>query len=341
MDYSKESGMEKGLLVAFLAVIFWSLLLVTSRYMVTTMELNAWNFSFIQLIFGGLAMLLIAGPGESGMNTLKHSYTWWWGALRTMSVVTYTSALIYTTATEASIMEHVDIFIGVLLGWIFLGRKPSKSDIPGHILIFIALAIVVAGHDGGLANPAIWLVGFSGFAIAVTSFLAEIHPESNKAAGVKGRARFTGIVLMVTAFVFFMMTMIIPLLSAKFPQLLENEVYAYLTHTMPTLQDYLDPKLWMAGAVVGALMRGPVMYFSFLAIRLLKTDNYLMFITIMPFVILAMETLTGVTGIMDTSGISVWDIIASVLMVFGAMMIVLTRARTARIRAAHRGRPVE
>ena len=89
-----------------------------------------------------------------------------------------------------------------------------------------------------------------------------------------------------------------------------------------------DPATWIAGALVGILLRGPSTYATFRAIRLVGSENYLMGVAFMPALTLAGERLAAAAGWIPEPALSAATLVAGSVGVAGAAGIALLRWRS-------------
>lgn len=313
---------SRGLAAVATAVASWAVLIVISRVLVVGDGLNPWVLSFIQMAVGGAAMIVAAGPGPMPLKAVRNPHTWAYGCLRVLAAATLTAALAYGTAAEISVLSALFIPVGILLAWLLFARRPGPADVFGSLVILAGIAGVAGGLPDGILGIAAMLMAISATATAVGTAVAELHPE-NQADDRKTRLRLTGAAMLTTAAL-----MLAAAVAAAY--LDPNGVVA--VHV--PLAAVADPAVWIAGILVGVLLRGPSTYFTFRAIRMVGSENYLMGVALMPALNLAGESLAATAGLLPAPMLSTSTVAAGMLGIAGAVGIAALRWRGRGVQAA-------
>lgn len=319
--------MERGLVLAFFAVILWGFLDASSRYAVVTLGADPWVFSCLNLMIGALILLAIAGPGQGGLETIRRAHTWVFGVFRVLMTLFLVFAFTAVSASEANFMLRINVLMGMLAAWLLFKRKPTLADVPGILMILGGFITIVVRQENAYLNWAVVLVLLAALCDTVLTVIAETHPNSRKASGLHARCRYTGFVLLVTSLFFFA---IAGVMSVAKGTLAEVAVLAPLLNMAPSAADFMHPATWLAALVIGVLLRAPSMYMYLYAARLLKTENLMMAATLAPFATLAAESLFVFEGLVEASTLDGTDVLAGVAMTLGALSMVLVRAYRSR-----------
>ena len=323
--------MERGLITAFAAVILWGFLDGASRFAVTEMAVDPWMFSCINLLAGSVLMLLIAGRGHSRMGTLYHAHTWFFGFFRVLMTLFLVFAFTLISASEVNFMLRINVVLGMLAAYLLFNRKIQKTDIPGGIILVAGFLTIALRQQDAFLNVAVVLVLLAAVCDTILTVIAETHPVSNRATGIKARLRYTGFVLLVSSLFFIAIAVL--LAQLKSATLFNNEVVVAFLDNAPEFESFSHPATWMAGILVGIFLRAPSMYLYLYAARLLKTENLMMAATLAPFATLGAEGLFFSLGLMPTPTLDKIDVFAGAMMTFGALSMVFLRAGTARKKA--------
>lgn len=322
--------MERGLFMAFSAVILWGFLDAASRYAVTEVAADPWIFSCVNLMTGALLMLAMAGRGHNPMSTIYHAHTWFFGFFRVLMTLFLVFAFTSISASEANFMLRINVIMGMLAAYFIFKRKAQKTDIPGGILLVTGFFLVALRQQDAFLNVAVILVVLAAVCDTILTIIAETHPVSNRATGIKVRLRYTGFVLLVSSFFFIAIAFLLAKLKFN-PALADlGSGVATVLASAPDVANFSHPGTWVAGIVVGVLLRAPSMYLYLYAARLLKTENLMMAATLAPFATLGAEGLFFSLGLMDSPTLDSLDVLAGFLMTFGALSMVFLRARAAR-----------
>ncbi|MEM9565554.1 MAG: EamA family transporter [Actinomycetota bacterium] len=321
---------RRPLLVAFASVALWALLLVVSRIVLVTWDVDPWSFTFVQLIAGGVVSIVastaVVGGEASGeaveaadWSSLRRVRTWLYGSFRVTTAAAFTAALAHTTVTYAGLLGTINLVLGVIGAAIVYGRWPGRGEYVGLALVAAGIALLVATRlDGGLRNPAVALMLVSELAVVGAALVAESHPD-NAGESRTVRLRFSGVVLVLTASLFLALRLAQQAIGG-----------GPLGATIDT-----SPSMWIAGIVVGVTLRGPAMYTALNATRLVGAEVYLMVTASLAFAGLLLETAAGALGVVDRPTFDAIDGLLLAIIACGAVSVFAARRRaTARGAAA-------
>lgn len=323
--------MERGLLMAFTAVFFWGLLDAGSRYAVVALGADPWVFSCLNLVVGAAILLMIAGRGSAGLETIHKFHTWIFGFFRVLMTLFLVFAFTVLSASEANFMLRINVVMGMAVAWLLFKRTPSWTDAPGVLLLVGGFSTLVWNQGDAQLYWAVGLVVAAAACDTVLTVVAETHPTSRKASGLHARCRYTGFVLLVTALFFFVIAMLLAFTGNALSSLTTpGSAFAQvMTHT-PQLADFVHVPTWVASILIGSLLRAPSMYLYLYAARLLKTENLMMAATLAPFATLGAESFFVAAGVLEAPTLDMLDVAAGVTMTFGALSMVLTRMMRSR-----------
>ncbi|MEL6984479.1 MAG: DMT family transporter [Actinomycetota bacterium] len=312
MAYVEPSSRDQRLLVAFASIALWALLLVVSRIVLVTYEVDPWSFTFVQLIAGGAVSVAASGRGGTvDWSSLRRIQTWLYGGLRVITASAFTAALAHTTVTYAGLLGTTNVVFGVIGAALVFGRRPGGAEYVGLGLIVVGVSLVIASRlEGGVRNPAVALMLISEVAVVGASLLAESHPD-NAGHDRRARLRFSGVVLLATATLFLLV------------RLLQEGIDG---GSLGAAVD-VSPVMWIAGILVGVTLRGPAMYTSLNAIRLVGAEVYLMVAASLAFIGLAMETVAGRIGVVEPASYGALDVVLPTLIAAGAVSVFAIRQR--------------
>lgn len=304
--------------IALAATLGWAILLVATRIVLHRFGLNAWAFSLVQLFVGGAAMFALGGRSTIAWSSLLMPSTWIYGALRVVSTALSAAALLYVSVAQDTLLAAVNVPLAMLGAMALSARRPMPAEWTAHGVIVAGILALAASLPGGLANPAVLLELVSETAVVASTMLIERHPE-NRHDSVAARCRFTGTVLMVTALLFVVVWAGIGALGVG----IGSAALAFGSLGAAVAA----PALWIAGSLVGALGRGPVMYLALLAIRDAGTQTYLAALALLPLVGLGLETAAAQAGLLPMPHVMGIEAMAGVLVIGGSMTLVWLRLR--------------
>lgn len=286
--------------------------MVVSRIVLVAYDVDPWSFTFVQLITGGAVSVAMSAGGDAvDWSSLCRPQTWLYGILRVTTAAAFTAALAHTTVTYAGLLGTTNVVLGVVGAALFFGRWPSRTEYAGLALLVAGVAMLIGTQlDGGLRNPAVTLMLISEFAVVGASLLAERHPD-NVADDRRVRLRFSGVVLLLTATLFLVL------------RLLQQAIGG---GSLAAAVD-ASPAMWIAGVAVGVALRGPAMYTSLNAVRLVGADVYLMVAASLAFIGLLLETVAGILGVIEPATYGPVDAILLIIIATGAVSVFACRRR--------------
>ncbi|GAB5446148.1 MAG: hypothetical protein Gyms2KO_10210 [Gymnodinialimonas sp.] len=302
----------------------WSILLVASRIILLTFDLDPWLFTFIQMMAGGLFLILMTGQIQALGLRLRDRWVWIYGILRVMTAAFFTAALIHTSAANAAFLAILSVPTSVLLVWAFLRRRPSPWELPGHILVLLGLVLIAGVIEGGWRNPAIALMILSELCVVCSTLIAELHPQ-NQSEDMRQRAGLTGLMLLASAFVMLVVAGSLTALALAVPSVTNIlPVQIAWVHDPLIL---LDPALWGTAVLMGVALRGPSMFLALGAIYRVGTTNYLAALAALPLVSMLLEALAIRLNVLAPTAIWSSVTLFGCIMVVGSLLVIWSRAR--------------
>jgi hypothetical protein len=305
------------LLIVIAATVSWGVLLVAIRVLLVNFTFNAWSFTLIQLLAGGASMIALGGRGAMAWRAFGSLSIWIYGGLRVISSACSSAALLYVGVMQDTLLAAMNVPLAGLIIMVGTRRLPPATQLLAHGVIVAGILLMALALPGGLANPAVLLEWISETAVVVSTFLIERHPQ-NRVDDIGARCRFTGAVLMATAAMFILVWGLsgVAGLHLGSNALAFGDLGALLA----------DPALLIAGAAVGAFLRGPTMYLALYAIRLAGTQTYLAALALLPVVGVALEAVCAAIGWLPWPSLGWPEAIAAIMVVAGSMILVRLRA---------------
>ncbi|MEQ9348186.1 MAG: EamA family transporter [Thalassospira sp.] len=303
------------LILLLSTTLIWAMLLVCNRIALTSFDIDPYAMTCWQLVFGGIALVLMAPGRRIPWRQFTLPINWAYGFLRVMTGVTWTASLLYISAPESGILSQTGMPLAAIAATFILGRAPGRSEWLGHATL-IAGAVWLAWHlPGGFTNPAVLLMLASEVTAISSSVLAEKHPD-NQIKDAWAHLRFTGVLLLITASIFLAVPPLVDLISpVPIPYISTAGLFG--TETL------------IAGLVIGVLFRGPAMVLSLRSIKTAGIEKYILSTSILPFILLALEMIAARFGLTPppTHDSVFW--ISSLLIMIGIIQITVSKQRHA------------
>ena len=315
--------MNKGIALSLITVLMWALNDVTTRFVVQTYDAHAVVYTCLYLLVGAFILIIIAGPGEGGLRTLRLPHTWSFGVIEILMHIGQFFALVYITSTEMNFLLRMSVFLSLIMSWMFFARRPSKWDMLGALVILGGILYMLEGIPEGVRVAAFVSVLFVAITVTAKTMIAEAHPESTKDLTIKQRCRVTGYVVLAAAVLFLLFA-----LGGAVVQHVDTSGVAStmpLIASLPTLADFVYLPAILCAIVFGFLVIPANVYFYLYAVAEAKTENFLIIATLTPFVTFFLEWVASLFGLLDIRGITLSDMLAGVVIVLGGLFIVAMR----------------
>jgi len=306
------------LAVAVAATIAWAILLVATRVVLIRFEINAWGFTLVQLLTGGLAMMAFGRRASIAWASLLSPSIWAYGALRVVSAGASSAALLYVTVMQDTLLAAMNVPLAALVLVVVTRQRLPGGQVLAHAIMIAGIAIMAFSLPGGLLNPAVMLEVIAECAVVASTLLIERHPE-NRRDDIQARCLFTGTVLMVTAAMFILAWAVSGALGVS----VGSNALAFGDFS----QLFASTDLLIAGALAGVLLRGPTMYLALLAVRLAGTQTYLATLALLPFACLVFEAGCALAGWLPWPALGPAEIASGLLVVCGSLLLVRLRSR--------------
>ena len=288
---------ETPFFVTLACAFSWGILTVCGRILLLEYHFAPATFTFIQMLSGGLALVLLGRKRFSsiGLRPLKYFHTWAFGGLRIISASFYVASLLYISATNLAFLGAIAITMSVLYVWLTLKRKPKLIELPGHIIILIALYFMIMQFDGQFNNPAVWLLFSSEVIITIAITIGERHPM-NQSNNSGDTLYLTGMILLASATILLFLSYIAFTFEAQLPADFYPQIRSQISRF--ALKDILNAYAWMFGFLIGASFRAAAIYYSLRSVKLTSSEFYLGSMALMPYINLAFEHMAMKWGLL-------------------------------------------
>ncbi len=297
-------------------VVAWSVLTVAIRATLSGFGFEPWSLALAVQVMGGAALLFAAGIRSLPLDPIRRWATWVIGGLRVLTTCAFTNALLHASAGQVSQLTTVNVLLATVGALLLFGRRRRARELPGFLVIALGLALLIARLDGGLANPAVAFILFSETSVALASLLAEKHPDNLGTR--RQRLALTGFVTLLSALGLLLAWAAIGLMPAMPAGPSAADVAATLA----------SPWLWVMAFILGAMLRGPATYVAFDITARLGADGYMLGMSAMPLLVMALEPAAAAFGLLPPLHTTVADFaVAAVILAGGAWVIVARNRR--------------
>ena len=320
--------------LAFFTILLWAVDTVYGRWAITVLDVNPAIFSCISLLAASSVLIIIAGPGKAGMETLRSPFTWGYGVFQIMLSISLNWGLSFVSATELNFLTRFSIILSVLFAWMFLNRKPSLLD--GLSLSIICVGLFLVARESGSENLVPGLICIFGVALFQTlrTMIAEIHPEATGAQNIQTRCRVTGYVLLVTSVCLLALTFAGAALKHA---LIDNptslQALPFLT-SMPDWSDVLRKQTISSAVIFGGTVLPFAMYLYFYVAKQIKTEVFMSMVAFLPFITYLAEHSLATMGVLKPTYIPLPLLGYGGVIVIGAILMIYGRHRQFKIEEA-------
>ncbi len=316
--------------LAFFTILLWAVDTVYGRWAVTVLDVNPAIFSCMSLLAASSVLIIIAGPGKAGMETLRSPYTWAYGVFQIMLSISLNWGLSFVSATELNFLTRFSIILSVLFAWMFLHRKPSALD--GVSLLIIAAGLFLVARETSSDNLIPGLICIFGVALFQTlrTIIAEVHPEAIGAQSIKTRCRVTGYVLLVTSFCLLCLTFAGAALKHAFvgdPTMMQT---LPILASMPEWSDVLRKETIYSAVIFGGTVLPLAMYLYFYVAKQVKTEVFMSMIAFLPFFTYVAERSLASVGILNPTYIPLPLLGYGGIIVIGAILMIYGRHKASQ-----------
>ena len=317
-------ALNKGIYFSILTAFLWALDVIFVKFVANTWDIQPILFASFTSFSAAIALLLFAGAGRLGVDTLKQVHTWAYSCLLILYNISFIYLLSVVSAAEASFMIRIVTVVSLILSWLFISRPPSKGDILGSIGIIAAVIIIFKGVDIDLRSSALLFLLITSLLFAIRVIITETHPSSIKAKNSKDYSRVTGYVLLVTSTIF--------LISCLFSSFLkyfsvDDALINSLLFNMPSFSDFTHIPTVGFAILLGIFNVSFSTYFCFRSTQIVKSETFLMVVSLTPVMVLVIEYSLGMFGIMDVSSINNYTLIGGGIAFGFSMLMVIMRSR--------------
>ena len=314
--------MKVWALTIFSIGVLWGLGNVSVGVASKVLGANAIIYTCSLFIGASFSLLLYAGNGGLGKETLRSIDTWGYGLVLIIGFLFSFVMFSYVTAVEGALLQRFSVVGGILAGWMFFARSISLQKIIGSIFVIVGVFYVASGGDS--ENRAMLYILIILFAVlqASRAMLAEAHKTHNYATesqNKKDKIRVVGYIMFVVAMMFLGFSFLFSCIE-------------YFTETkvstiIPDLKEFTNPASIFLGLIVGMLLIAPIRLIEFAAASKIKSENYLALGALSPFSTLFWEWLTSpITGL-SLREFTVNDMLAGLIILLGGLIIAFSKAK--------------
>ena len=292
----------------------WSLYLLLTRHVVSGARLDAWAYTLVQLLTAGLALLWIGRRAVGSWSGLLAPWTVGYAFLRVAINGATAASVVWLAVTQSTLLATVSVLIGAASGWVLTRSAPPRRDWPGLALLaagIVAFAMALAPEAW---RGLLWLAVSETMAVA-GSWLIAYHPR-NRAAETAARSRFTGEILVAASLALIIVWSLLGASGAMVsPWAGAGDAFGRI-------------ELWIYATLAGLLFRAPGTWLGFWTINQTGVQTYLIALTAMPFMAIALEAFAAHVGWLAPPRLSMAEWLAAAVILAASVWLIVVRMTT-------------
>lgn len=316
---------HKAAFLSIMTVLCWAMSNVFLRYCLLEYDCNQFAIACSNVLFSGLAMIMLGSHKVNVMRILTNYQTWVFGALQIFRNLFMIMAFLYISSTQANLLSNLEIVISVLFAWILFKRRPGDIDIAAMIFIIIGCFILVAGLPFDVMAKVTAFVAISSLLNVLRTIIAEVHEDNKADLSVKDRLSMTGWIMFVSGISFMMIAALLSLIVSVSPESL-REMLPFL-QSLPEASEYVAPKNIICGFINGIFIYSVSMYCYLYAVSLSNSEYFMMFRSTQAVFTYGVEIVVSTFTALPFIALNMTDWLAAVTIVLSSACMVLMRTR--------------
>lgn len=267
--------MYKAGILSLTTILFWAMSNIFLRYSVLEYDCNQFAIACSNVLFSGLAMIVIGNHKTDIKKIVMNYQTWIFGALQIFRNLFMIMAFVYISSTQANLLSNIEIVFSVLFAWFLFKRRPGGVDVIAMIFIFIGCFILVSGLPFDVMVKATAFVAISSFLNTLRTIVAEVYKDNDAKLGFKDRLSMTGWIMFVSAITFIVFFAALSFLISYIPQNV-IDIMPFLSY-LPKPYEYVAVNNLVCGFINGVVFYAFSMYCYLYAVSLSNSEYFMMY----------------------------------------------------------------
>lgn len=315
--------LQQAAILSLITILFWAISNVFLRYCVIELNCNQFAIACSNVLFSGLAMILLGNHKINVRQIIFNYQTWLFGALQIFRNLFMIMAFVYISSTQANLLSNIEIVFSVLFAWFLFGRRPGEIDYFAMVFIIVGCFILVAGLPLDIMVKAMLFVAISSFLNVLRTIIAEVHHDNKASMSFKDRLSMTGWVLFVSGVAFIAVAMVFSWLLTLLPH--------HFSQMLPFLQSIPEPQEYIAfnnitcGLINGICFYAISMYCYLYAVSLSNTEYFMMFRSTQAIFTYGVEIVVSMFTTLPFMALNLNDWLAAVTIILSSGCMVLMR----------------
>ncbi|MCP4354919.1 MAG: diguanylate cyclase [Proteobacteria bacterium] len=306
--------MSKGYLYAYISVCLSAMYNIIAKVSLTY-NISPSVFVGIGTMAASVALFQIAGAGKLSFASFKSPRTSLYAICSLLEHLFTIHMFIYVAGAEGSLMQRINMFMALVIALIFFDRKPKMKDWFSSILVLIGVSILIYNLESNTRIIAVFWMLMATLFNTTKTFIAERHPESNKAKTFRDQARVTAFVRFATSFLFLFFLFTIAVVKQY------SGVETPILNSAPDLKDFVHPATFIWAILFGVLNNAPTAYFYFFATKTVKTEKFVAIAAFVPVITLIGEYILSLFDVLEHKPFGIHGYFAMAIILLGSIIM--------------------
>lgn len=315
--------MHKAAILSLITILFWAMSNVFLRYSILEYDCNQFAIACSNVLFSGLAMILL-GSNKINIRQIVTNYqTWVFGALQIFRNLFMIMAFFYISSTQANLLSNIEIVFSVLFAWVLFKRRPGGVDFAAMLFIFFGCFILVSGLQFDVMLKVTIFVAVSSFLNTLRTIIAEVHKENKADITFKKRLSVTGWIMFVSGISFIIIFAVLSFLISLLPNTVSDSLP--FVEYLPKPYEYIALNNVICGLINGVVFYAFSMYCYLYAVSLSNSEYFMMFRSTQAVFTYIVEVIVSAFTVLPFLKLNSTDWIAAATIVLSSASMVLMR----------------
>ena len=271
-----------------------------------------------------VTLLLITGPGPHWRAIIAHPLSYAVGGGIIGMEAFYYLLIDKVSPTDGSLLVRLNVPVGMLLGVLMVGRRPSRLSITGALVVIASIAFIVPGLEADRRVAGVLLAITCAFIMSLRSFAAEFHPWNRSAHTVFEKMRVTGLVLLVSSIIG------VVLVFGSMTLVAHGQMVG--PTWLPRPEHFLHLPTYLLALFMGGAVLTSIQYLGFSTVVKIRTENFLAMTALIPAVTLVFQMAAVETGVLAPIPVDWRTLPAMGVMMAGVILVIWGGHRTPTMR---------
>lgn len=229
----------------YISFISFPLGAVSQKFLVSHTDSNILVYTALFMLGSAAALLIMAGPGELAISTLRRVESWGYSLLQILSLIFFLLIIKYVSATEGAALGIVSCLFALASSYLFLRQPVNRYEVLGALGILLGVFVII--YNANLDVESKFILTFIVLARALfqgsQTLITEVHKTNKKAISFKSQIRVTGFIMALAGFMFLVFLLVMAFFKDKYQ--LE------FLQPLPNYADFADLKVFVLAVCLG------------------------------------------------------------------------------------------